>query len=445
MVHRPVDVRTFAVARGSDEAHRERLAAILDRIDEVEPHIHALVPEPGRRARVTAEIETLIVRYPAGRPRPPLFGVPVGVKDIFGVDGLQTRAGSKLPPGLFAGPEAISVSRLRSAGAVVVGKTVTAEFAYFAPGPTRNPWNPAHTPGGSSSGSAAAVSAGYCPLALGTQTIGSINRPAAFCGVVGLKPSYGRVPTNGVLPVSVSVDHVGLFAADVASVRAGAAVVWNEWRDSAHHANGSRDGAASGGVILLLDDAYTAQADDEARNAVAGAAAVLERAGWTVRRTELFRGIDPINDAHNRMVAREFADVHERWAGTYGHLYESQSRELLERGRRVTDAELDEARAGRAELRARVERLIEAERAVCILSPSSMTAAPRGIDATGSPILNLPWTHAGLPTITLPAGLNGAGLPLGLQITASHGADEQLVELAGRFEPVLRSGVSASR
>jgi Asp-tRNA(Asn)/Glu-tRNA(Gln) amidotransferase A subunit family amidase len=444
MFHRPVAVRTFADARASNDAIRDRLAETLDRIDEVEPHIYALVPERGRRQRVTAELETLIARYPAHAPRPALFGVPVGVKDIFCVDGLPTRVGSKLPARLFAGPEAISVSRLRAAGAVIVGKTITTEFAYFAPGPTRNPWNPAHTPGGSSSGSAAAVSAGYCPFALGTQTIGSVNRPAAFCGIVGLKPSYGRVATDGVLPFSVSADHVGVLAADVASVRAGAEVVWDDWRDGAA-CGGRHDSAAGRGVVLVLDDAYAAQADDEARGAVAGAATALERDGWTVRRVGLFDAVEPINEAHNRMVAREFADVHERWAAEWGHLYAPQSLKLLERGRGVTDAELDEARAGRAGLRARAERLLESERAVCIVSPGSMTAAPAGIDATGSPIMNLPWTHAGLPTITLPVCRNRAGLPLGVQITSSYGSDEQLVELASQFEPVLRSVASASQ
>ncbi len=428
MFHAPVSVGHFVAARGSDTAIRDQLAAVLDRIDEIEPHIHALVPEPGRRVRVTAELETLLVRYPASGPRPPLFGVPVGVKDIFGVDGLQTRAGSKLPPRLFAGPEAVAVSMLRAAGAVVIGKTVTTEFAYFAPGPTRNPWNPEHSPGGSSSGSAAAVSAGYCPLALGTQTIGSINRPAAYCGIVGIKPSYGRVATKGVLPVSVSADHVGLLASDVASARAGSAVVWDVWQD---HAGGA-------GVLLLLDDAYTAQADAEARGAVARAAEAFERAGWTVRRVELFGSIEPLNDAHHRIVAREFADVHERWVRTYGDRYAPQSLELFERGRGVTDGELDEARAGRATLRARVERLIEAEGAACLLSPSSTGAAPAGIGATGSPLMNLPWTHAGLPTVTLPASVNDAGLPLGLQLTGSYGADERLVGLALQFEYVLR-------
>ena len=163
------------------------------RFQEVEPLIEAFVPEPDRFARLRRDAATLLERYPAPESRPPLFGIAVGVKDIFHVKGFTTRAGSQVSPELLQGPEAAVVTALRNAGALILGKTVTTEFAYFAPGPTRNPHNPAHTPGGSSSGSAAAVAAGLCPLALGTQTIGSIIRPASFCGVVGYKPSYDRV------------------------------------------------------------------------------------------------------------------------------------------------------------------------------------------------------------------------------------------------------------
>ncbi len=456
MCHAPVGVDTVAasdaVAPGSDEADaraRASLVAALDRIDAVEPHIRALIPEPGRRERALSELESLFARYPDPTDRPPLFGVPFGVKDIFRVDGFETRAGSKLPSALFAGEEAAAVTRLREAGAIVIGKTVTTEFAYFAPGPTRNPWNPAHTPGGSSSGSAAAVSAGFCAFALGTQTIGSINRPAAFCGVMGFKPSYGRVSTRGIIPFSASADHAGILAADVASARAAAAVMWDEWTPDATgpgvSVTGPRDrehGAATP-AVLLLDDAYTAQADDEARSAVEAAARAIEEAGVTVRRAAFFEEIETLNETHRRMVAREFADVHETWVAEYGDRYAPESRQLIELGRTVSDAEVDRARAGRLELRERIAELLDREGANCLLSPSSMTAAPQGIEATGSPLLNLPWTYAGVPTITLPAGQNPTGLPLGLQLAAAHGHDEALIGLAERLERVVGQPVPA--
>src|SRR6266849_5532010 len=194
----------------------------LEHLEEADAPIRSLMPEPGRAARLDRAI--------SAAPSGPLRGVVVGVKDIFHVDGLPTTAGSSLPVGELAGPEAAAVSLLRDAGAVVLGKTVSSEFALFEPGPTRNPRNLAHTPGGSSSGSAAAVAAGHCPLALGSQTIGSVIRPAAFCGVVGYKPSYGRVSTAGSIPLAESFDTVGLLAANVSWVERVAVVLCAWWR-----------------------------------------------------------------------------------------------------------------------------------------------------------------------------------------------------------------------
>jgi Asp-tRNA(Asn)/Glu-tRNA(Gln) amidotransferase A subunit family amidase len=189
------------------------------------------VEDSGRPAEEEAYLPSeLAARHPDRARRPPLFGVALGVKDAFHVDGLPTRAGSRLPPEVLQGPEGPCVAALRQAGALVVGKTVTTEFTYFAPGPTRNPRNPKHTPGGSSSGSAAAVAAGLVPLALGTQTIGSITRPAAFCGVVGFKASYGRISRDGVIPLAPSLDQVGFFTAGVDGAARVAPLLVREWR-----------------------------------------------------------------------------------------------------------------------------------------------------------------------------------------------------------------------
>lgn len=205
------------------ERQVERLCTRIDRID---PVIRAFVPEPGRYERLAVEAHTLAARGGAGR----LYGVPVGVKDVIHVAGLPTHAGSALPPGVLGGPEATLVTRVREAGALIAGKTVTAEFAVAAPGPTRNPRSLAHTPGGSSSGSAAAVAAGLVPLALGTQTIASVIRPAAYCGVVGFRPTYGRIPVDGVIAYAPSLDTPGFFTADVASARLAADVLVDGWR-----------------------------------------------------------------------------------------------------------------------------------------------------------------------------------------------------------------------
>src|SRR5918996_2361814 len=191
------------------------LAQVEARFTQHEPSILALIPDEKRFDRLYDEAEALVLAYPDLIKRPLMFGALLGVKDISRVEGFPTQAGSRLPAEHFQGQEAKSVSRLLDAGALFFGKTVTAEFAYFAPGPTRNPHHPEHTPGGSSSGSAAAVAAGLVPLALGTQTVGSVIRPAAYCGCIGFKPTYGRVPCDGVVPNAPTFDTVGLFAADL--------------------------------------------------------------------------------------------------------------------------------------------------------------------------------------------------------------------------------------
>src|SRR5260370_31778057 len=182
---------------------------VCNRIDATDPLIHALLPEADRRTRLRAEATALQARFPDPASRPPLYGIPVGVKDTFHVDGFPTQAGSQLPPELFIAPEATCATMLRAAGVLILGKTVTTEFAYFEPGPTRNPHHLNHTPGASISGSVAAVAAGFCPLALGTQVIGSTIRPAAYCWSVGFKPTYVLNPTNGLIQCSYSLQHAG--------------------------------------------------------------------------------------------------------------------------------------------------------------------------------------------------------------------------------------------
>jgi Asp-tRNA(Asn)/Glu-tRNA(Gln) amidotransferase A subunit family amidase len=171
----------------------------LERINQVETHIRAFVLEDNVNHRIVYEAENLIKKYPHLENRPPLFGIPVGIKDLIHSEGLSTRAGSNLPPEQLTGKEGSFVTRLRSLGALIAGKTVTEEFAYAGPIPTRNPHNINYSPGGSSAGSATSVPAGICPLAIGTQTLRSVIAPASFCGIVGFKPSYGRILLDGVI------------------------------------------------------------------------------------------------------------------------------------------------------------------------------------------------------------------------------------------------------
>jgi Asp-tRNA(Asn)/Glu-tRNA(Gln) amidotransferase A subunit family amidase len=409
----------------------EYIDQLCDRIDAYEPEIQSLLPEPGRRERLHREAEELLAKYPKPTGRPPLFGVPVGVKDIFRVDGFPTKAGSQLPAELFDGPEASSVSAIKALGALILGKTVTTEFAYFAPGPTRNPHNPSHTPGGSSSGSAAAVAAGFCPFSLGTQTVGSTIRPAAFCGIVGFKPSYGRIPIDGVIPFSQSVDHVGLFTQDAAGMALAASLLFRDWRPDA--------GKNSHFPVLGVPEGpFLDQATPEGLAAFNAQLASLERAGYRVVRVEAMADIEEIANRHRRMISAEMAQVHNSWFAHFASLYRPETFELIREGQLVSLEELEVAKAGREKLRTELTEVMHWYGLDLWVSPSALGPAPEGITATGSRAMNLPWTHAGLPTITLPAGFAPNGLPLGLQAVARFMADEQLLLWALDLEQALQ-------
>jgi len=386
----------------------EYVGGLVDRAEAVEPTVGALLAEPDRRDRLTAAAAALRDRHPDPNDRPPLYGVPVGVKDILHVDGFPTRAGSSLPISELTGAEAGVVSALREAGALILGKTVTTEFAYFEPGPTRNPHDPGRTPGGSSSGSAAAVAAGETPLALGSQTVGSVLRPAAFCGVVGLKPSYGRVPIDGVLPLAESVDHVGAFTRDVADVRTAAPVLYETWEPVEDPGRP---------VLGVPDEAYLDQASGAGR--------------------ERFDAqVDALDERVNDLVAAEAALAHAEWFREYGDQYAEATAELIRDGHSVSVEGLAVARAGRRELRARLADAMADEGIDVWLSPAAPGPAPEGIGDTGDPVMNLPWTHAGVPAVSLPGG-RAEGLPVGLQCAAAFGDDERLLAWADSIAAAL--------
>ncbi|HYX24737.1 MAG TPA: amidase [Thermoanaerobaculia bacterium] len=398
------------------------------RFAEREPAVRAFLPEEGRFERLRREMEALQARWPDEARRPPLFGVPVGVKDIFHVNGFPTRAGSRLPPEALAGPQAASVTILREAGALILGKTVSTEFAFFAPGPTRNPWNPEHTPGGSSSGSAAAVGAGLCPLALGTQTIGSLLRPAAFCGVVGFKPSYERISREGVIPLAPSLDHVGLFTPDIAGAERAAAVLCRDWR-AVKPARKPRLGVPEG--------PYLERASGEGLVHFRQVCHRLIDAGFEVEPVPALPDFGEIVERHFRITSAEAARVHRDWFARFGDLYAPKTVELIRRGQTVTDDELARDLDGREELRDALTALMNAHGIDLWISPPALGAAPRGLDSTGDPVMNVPWSQAGMPAVSLPAGRNAAGLPLGLQVAARWWADEALLAWAGELEEVV--------
>ena len=411
---------------------REDISVILKslevRFQEAEAEIKAFVPAVDRFARLLDELEGLYESFPDPATRPPLFGVLAGVKDIFQVDGFKTHAGSRLPPEILAGAEGRAVRRLREAGALILGKTVTTEFAYFGPGPTRNPHNLAHTPGGSSSGSAAAVAAGLAELTLGTQTIGSVIRPAAFCGVYGFKPSYGRIPTSGVIPLSPSLDHVGLFSRSLSLLTRGAQATVAGWRPA--------EGAESP-VLGIPEGPFLDRVESDGMDNFNQAVAVLESSGIQVKRVGIFDDFEAIVDRHYLIVAAEAARVHEEWYDTYKDRYHQKTRELIELGRKVAVQELVLARSQRTELRQMLGTIMDAYSLDYWIAPSAPGPAPAGLDSTGDPVMNLPWTQAGLPALNLPSGHNDAGLPFGLQVIGRFGADEQLLVDAPELDEAL--------
>ena len=408
---------------------------LCDRIDAIDPLVHAFLPEVDRRTRLRVNAAALQARFPDPASRPPLYGIPIGVKDTFHVNGFPTRAGSQLPPELFVGPEAPCVTMLRAAGALILGKTVTTEFAYFAPGPTRNPHNLDHTPGGSSSGSAAAVAAGFCPLALGTQVIGSTIRPAAFCGIVGFKSTYGRIPRAGLVQGSDAAEHVGYFTQDVAGSALVASLLCSNWRTIT---------TETLPVLGVPEGPYLAQASTEALEAFEVQLALLQRAGYTVQRVAALGEIETINRRHMRMIMADMAQVHSSWFAQYESLYRPPTAAALREGRNVSAEELAIAHEGRAELRAELEALMARTKIDLWVCPATLGPAPEGIDSTGSPLMNLPWTYAGMPAITVPAGHAANGLPLGLQCVAAAMADEYLLACAAAIVEILSSPGSST-
>jgi Asp-tRNA(Asn)/Glu-tRNA(Gln) amidotransferase A subunit family amidase len=391
----------------------------LDRIEATDLVIRAFLAEDGRRERVAAEAR-------AAAPDGTLYGVPVGVKDIVRVDGLPTRAGSAVPPEVLAGPQATLVDRLRAAGAVVAGKTVTAEFAMTAPGPTRNPHNPEHTPGGSSMGSAAAVAAGMVPLAIGTQTIGSVIRPAAYCGVVGFKPTHGRVPVDGIVPNVPSFDTVGVLAADLAGAALAAGVLCDGWREPAGHRRP---------VLGVPAGPYLDRAGTQAREAFAARVKAFRESGLTIRKVRVMADFERIVLLSYVVNRYEAARTHAEWFPRHGHLHRERTAATIRQGQAITPADYYRALRGRADFRDRLLGTMADEGVDAWITPAATGPAPHGLDGTGDGIMCPPWSTTGLPALCVPAGRAAGGLPLGLQIVGRPGADEELLSWAAGLLP----------
>jgi Asp-tRNA(Asn)/Glu-tRNA(Gln) amidotransferase A subunit family amidase len=320
--------------------------------------------------------------------------------------------------------DATAVARLRAAGAIVIGKTHTTEFAYFEPAPTRNPWNVAHTPGGSSSGSAAAVAARMTPVALGTQTVGSVLRPAAYCGVVGFKGTYGLVPTDGVVPLAWSFDHVGVFARRVDDVALTASVL----------ADLPLESPAASAPRLALVPELLERATPEVAAEVREAAARFARGGATVHEVKLPASFEALHAAGRCMLEVEAAAYHEERYRTLAAEYRPRTRELIADGLARPAVAYVRAQRARLTFRAEVAPLLAEYDA--LLSPTAASSAPAGL-ATGDPWFCAPWSFAGVPACSLPTAISPAGLPLAVQLVAAPAHDAALLAVATWCERVL--------
>jgi Asp-tRNA(Asn)/Glu-tRNA(Gln) amidotransferase A subunit family amidase len=351
----------------------------------------------------------------------PLRGLPVGVKDIFDTVELPTEYGSAAYVGYQPRTDAAAVVLVRRAGGIVLGKTVTTEFAWGDPGPTRNPHNLLHTPGGSSSGSAAGVAAGMFPIALGSQTGGSVIRPAAYCGVAGFKPSYKLIPTVGMKCISWHLDTAGVFAAGIADVAFAAAVI------TGRDLRVDRAQPAAPRIALVRTQNW-GEASPDMRRAVETAAADAERAGATVTDLDLppiFAEADRAHAAINDYEAfRALAFEYDR------HRDQLRPRvcERLDSAASVTADAYDAARrTARCARQILADLMAEAD---VLLTPSAAGAAPEGLGSTGVPIFNRLWTLLGLPCLNVPGFRDSAGLPLGVQVVGWFGRDQRALEAA---------------
>ena len=401
----------------------ELVEACLARMRALDPELKAWAHVDGEGALAVARERESEAR--AGRLRGPLHGVPIGVKDIFDVAGMPTTGGAKSVAHTRPSADAASVARIRAAGAIVLGKTVTTEFAYRDPAPTRNPWNRGHTPGGSSAGSAAAVAARMTPLALGSQTVGSVLRPAAYCGVVGFKGTHGLVPVAGVIALAWSLDHVGVLTRSVGDAALAMSVL----------AGRHLEPSAVSAPRLAVAPELLGRASREVTAHIEAAADAFARAGATVSKIELPSSFRDLAAAGLTVLEVEAAAYHEPWFGQHADQYGAEMRSLIEAGLRVSATAYVNANRARLAFRDEVMPLLAAHDA--LLCPTAPAPAPAGLGSTGDGSLCSPWSNTGVPAITLPSGLASSGLPHAIQLVQAAGASSRLLGVAGWCERVL--------
>ncbi|WP_075836125.1 MULTISPECIES: amidase [unclassified Rhodococcus (in: high G+C Gram-positive bacteria)] len=386
--------------------------------------------EPSIRAWVelSNDLDAQAYRIDSGHLDGPLAGVSLGVKDLVDVAGLPTLAGSTVTSTHPQPDDAACVARFRALGAIVQGKTVTTEFGYFAPGPTRNPHAPDHTPGGSSSGSAAAVGAGVVPVALGTQTAGSLTRPASFCGAAGLVLSQGTADLTGITGLSDSLDSLGLLARSTEDLR---------YVYAAFAGLGDITGVESPRKARLWTGSELGVLDPSMQKLLALLPTVLNGIGVKVEEFESDDHVRTLADDHATVMSYEAAGTLHETFERHGADLSTPLRELVRDGRSVTADSHAAALVRRDRSRRMLSEILGDD--TVIIGPAALGPAPQGLDATGSPILSRPWQLLGAPVIVVPGARTPGGLPLGLQIIAPTGHEAGLFDVAVRLEPALRA------
>ena len=419
------------IARGVLSSE-ELVAACLERIAGAEPTVQAWTFLDREHALAQARARDELKA--SGQPIGPLHGVPVGLKDIIDTADMPTENGTVLHKGRTPRSDAAVARMLRAAGAVILGKTVTTECAYFYPGKTRNPHNPEHTPGGSSSGSAAAVAAAMVPLALGSQTAGSTIRPASFCGVCGFKPTHGLVPRTGLLQLSRTLDHVGLFSRSVedlallAEVLAGCDEGDPDTRPRAHVP--FREIAAEAPplepMFAFIRTPHWERADSDAKEAFGE---LVEALGERVDEVQLFPSAHELWDWQKTVMEAEMAaNLEPLWRAGRDRLSE-RLRALIDRGCEARAIDYQRTLRAVPRVAASFDELFM-ERYDAILTLPAPGTAPKGLGATGDPVFCVPWTLLGMPAVSLPLMRGANGLPLGVQLVGRRDFDARLLRTA---------------
>src|SRR5579884_481702 len=421
-----------SIHSAAEDIRRGRLSPVdlvkscLERIQRSEERVRAWVLVDGEGA--LARAEECAREIERGGWRGPLHGIPVAIKDIFDVFDWPTAAGSRLWKNSIARQDATVVRRLRQAGAVFLGKTVTTQYASFDPPPTRNPWNPARTPGGSSSGSAAALACGMCLGALGSQTGGSITRPASYCGVAGCKPSFRRVPIDGVVPLAPSLDHVGPMARCVRDLD----ILLKAIDDCGLVFDDSAPSAPP--RLGRLHGLFDHRADAAVAEMMREVCSRLEQKGATIIEVPEPAAFAEVLPRHRTVMAVESAAFHQERLRRHPEDYDPRIRALLEEGLSCPAPEYARCKEHQELLRSEMSHCFESVDA--LLTPATTSPAPDA-GSTGDPAFNSPWSYTGFPTISFPAGLSPDGLPLAIQLVGRPGSESALFPVARWCEETL--------